>query len=120
MADYRPLKKHIKRIGRNYDESELKTVTGKDGKELPSKVRKFMASKKNMVLYNEKPEAIYGIYFVNHEYMTSDKEEIDFIEEHPSMGQDVFKDKFPQWLVDKFQADKEWIKREDDYFDRPS
>lgn len=61
----------------------------------------------NTILFQD-PD--HYIKFNNRLFSTDDQEIADFIRKHPAFGQEIFENEYPEWVLDKFKREKEYIR----------
>lgn len=59
------------------------------------------------------------IQFKGHMYITDDKEDINFLMGHASYTNDYWKDDFPDFVLKKFEKDREYLTRSEEVFAVP-
>jgi hypothetical protein len=84
----------------------------KDGE----KAKRFMSYVKTLTLYKDGHDMIQ---FSNHEYTTNNAEDVKFIETHSAFGNGIWAEEFPKAVINKFEADKKMLTRDEEYFTPP-
>jgi len=80
-------------------------------------VQVYMSYPKSYMLYHATgPKETQLIIFQNNRYETDDKVQKEFLNGHPGLGKDFWKDKWPDYVVKKFKQESELLTRNEDVF----
>lgn len=100
----------------NLFKATIKKVGREPGLKDEEKAVRFKSYIKELVLFKDGHEMIQ---FSQHEYVTNNEEDINFIKNSPAFGAGIWEGKFPQSVINKFDDDKKNLTRDEDYFNPP-
>lgn len=94
-------------------QTTIKKVGREPGLQDEKKAVRFMSYIKGLTLYKDGHDLIQ---FSNHEFLTDNEEDIKYIQTHAAFNNGIWKDKFPQHVIKKFEEDSKYITRDEDSF----